>query len=112
MWGGRTPCKRDAVLPVRCLGSLQAAAEAFAVLSDKDKRAVYDRYGYAGLQGMPAGGGEEGGGEGGMGGGPGIRFSSFPGGSGGFHHFSSGALGMAGGAGGVRWGAYVVGASW
>src|ERR1700739_1464597 len=32
-------------------------SEAYAVLADSDKRAVYDRYGHAGLGGGPAGGG-------------------------------------------------------
>lgn len=59
-------------------------AEAFEVLSDKDKRAVYDRYGE---QGLKAGGGNGGGQPGAMpGGGGGAMpgFSGFPGGV----HFS------------------------
>jgi DnaJ-class molecular chaperone len=50
----------------------------------KQKRAIYDQYGFEGLQGVPSGADEAGGGAG-----PG--FAGFaPGGGGGFHHFSSG----------------------
>lgn len=38
------------------------AAEAYDVLSDDDKRARYDRYGHAGVDGMSGGGGFQGGG--------------------------------------------------
>lgn len=37
--------------------NFKLAAEAYQVLSDQDKRAVYDRYGHEGLSGMGAGGG-------------------------------------------------------
>src|SRR6185295_6135589 len=37
------------------------AKEAYEALSDKDKRAAYDRFGHAGVQGGPAGGGFGGG---------------------------------------------------
>jgi DnaJ family protein B protein 4 len=49
-------------------------SEAFEVLSDKDKRSIYDQFGEEGLKGHPqpgAGGGASG-------------FSGFPGGAGGF----------------------------
>ena len=39
-------------------------AEAFEVLKDKDKRAVYDKYGEEGLKGQPSFGGGTGGGQG------------------------------------------------
>ncbi|KAL7752359.1 Molecular chaperone (DnaJ superfamily) [Sorochytrium milnesiophthora] len=56
----------------------QEISEAFEVLSDSNKRAVYDQYGEEGLKGMPPGGA---GGPGGPGGFPG---GAFPGGAGGF----------------------------
>ena len=34
-------------------GHFKEAAEAYAVLSDQDKRQIYDRHGHAGLQGVP-----------------------------------------------------------
>ena len=39
------------------------AKEAYEALSDKDKRAAYDRFGHAGVQGGPGGGGFGGGGD-------------------------------------------------
>ncbi|QRW03916.1 DnaJ domain protein [Ceratobasidium sp. AG-Ba] len=72
-------------------------SEAFEVLSDKNKRAVYDQFGEEGLKGAPPPGA---GGEGGFGGGfPGGGFSSggFPGGT--TFTFTSGGPGMGGGSG-------------
>ncbi len=37
------------------MAKFKEAAEAFEVLSDPEKRALYDRYGHAGLQGVPGG---------------------------------------------------------
>ncbi|KAG0349445.1 hypothetical protein BG005_010967 [Podila minutissima] len=70
-------------------------SEAYEVLSDKNKRAIFDQYGEDGLKG---GGGATG--PDGAGGFPG-GFSGFPGGGGGGHTFSFGGPGM-GGSGGFR----------
>ncbi|KAF9432276.1 hypothetical protein BGZ76_011026 [Entomortierella beljakovae] len=71
-------------------------SEAYEVLSDKDKRAVFDQFGEEGLKG--GGGGPGGpGGPGGAGGFPG-GFGGFPGGGGtSFSFSSSGPGGMGGG---------------
>ncbi|TFK49514.1 DnaJ-domain-containing protein [Heliocybe sulcata] len=73
----------------------QQISEAFEVLSDSNKRAVYDQFGEEGLKGggpPPSGGG-------GMGGFPG-GFSGFPGGGGGATYtFTSGPGGFGGGGG-------------
>ncbi|KAI8579165.1 hypothetical protein K450DRAFT_243076 [Umbelopsis ramanniana AG] len=59
----------------------QEVGEAFEVLSDKDKRAVYDQFGEEGLKGGPP---PSSGGAGGAGGFPGAGgFGGFPGGAGG-----------------------------
>jgi molecular chaperone DnaJ len=45
----RNPGNEEAV------AKFKEAAEAFEVLSDPEKRAIYDRYGHAGLEGVPGG---------------------------------------------------------
>ncbi|EUC64834.1 chaperone protein DnaJ [Rhizoctonia solani AG-3 Rhs1AP] len=85
--------------PDRNKGNTEAASqkfkeisEAFEVLSDKNKREVYDRFGEEGLKGGPppsSGGGGFGGGF------PGGSFGGFPGGT--TFSFSSGGPGMGGG---------------
>ncbi|KAI7828863.1 hypothetical protein BC939DRAFT_52294 [Gamsiella multidivaricata] len=71
-------------------------SEAYEVLSDKNKRAVFDQFGEEGLKGGGGAGGP--GGPGDAGGFPG-GFSGFPGGGGGGHTFTftSGPGGMGGG---------------
>ncbi|KAG0043654.1 hypothetical protein BGZ83_011178 [Gryganskiella cystojenkinii] len=69
----------------------QDISEAYEVLSDKDKRAIFDQYGEDGLK---AGGG---GGPGGAGGFPGGGFSGFPGGGGTTFSFGGGGGGGGGG---------------
>ncbi|KAF9210133.1 hypothetical protein BGZ59_009777 [Podila verticillata] len=69
-------------------------SEAYEVLSDKNKRAVFDQFGEDGLKG---GGGAAG--PGAAGGFPGGFSGGFPGGGGG-HTFSFGGQGMGGGGGG------------
>ena len=49
----------------------KALSEAYEVLVDKEKRAIYDQYGEEGLKGMPPPGSAEG-----FEGGPGVRFTS------------------------------------
>eukprot|EP00300_Choanocystis_sp_HF-7_P010787 c17154_g1_i3.p1 GENE.c17154_g1_i3~~c17154_g1_i3.p1 ORF type:complete len:370 (+),score=-31.74 c17154_g1_i3:39-1148(+) len=71
--------------------------EAYDVLSDKNKRAIFDQYGEEGLKGMPPEGAE---GAGGFPGGfPGGGAGGFPGGA---FHFSSGGPGRGGGGGGYH----------
>lgn len=77
--------------------------EAFEVLSDKNKRAIYDQFGEEGLKGGgPPPGADGAGGFGGFPGGAGS-FGGFPGGAGGGGRtftFTSGGPGMGGGMGG------------
>ncbi|KAG0197287.1 hypothetical protein BGX28_009227 [Mortierella sp. GBA30] len=71
-------------------------SEAYEVLSDKNKRAIFDQYGEEGLKG----GAGAGAGAGGPGGFPGGGFGGFPGGGGGGRTFSfttAGPGGMGGG---------------
>ncbi|EST09293.1 DnaJ [Kalmanozyma brasiliensis GHG001] len=78
--------------------------EAFEVLSDKNKRAIYDQFGEEGLKGAggpPPGADGAGGGFGGFPGGAGGGFGSFPGGGGRTFTFTSGAPGGMGGKGGM-----------
>ncbi|KAI9026665.1 hypothetical protein CLU79DRAFT_742855 [Phycomyces nitens] len=70
----------------------QEIGEAFEVLSDKDKRAIYDQYGEEGLKAGPPPPGGAGGFPGGAGGGFG-----FPGGGGGTYTFTTGGPGGGGG---------------
>ncbi|KAG2176602.1 hypothetical protein INT44_007266 [Umbelopsis vinacea] len=76
----------------------QEVGEAFEVLSDKNKRAIYDQYGEEGLKGGPP---PSSGGAGGAGGFPGGFSGGFPGGAGGpggtTFSFSSGGPRGAGG---------------
>ena len=63
--------------------------EAYEVLTDKQKRAVFDQFGEEGLKGVPAAGGGGGGGAGGAppmgGGGGGMHFAHSGSGAGGFN---------------------------
>ncbi|KIY62465.1 DnaJ-domain-containing protein [Cylindrobasidium torrendii FP15055 ss-10] len=73
-------------------------SEAFEVLSDKNKRAIYDQFGEEGLKG---GGPTPGAGAGGPGGPGGFSgFSGFPGGGAQTFSFSTGPGGFGGGGGG------------
>ncbi|KAJ9474494.1 Protein SIS1 [Pseudozyma hubeiensis] len=78
--------------------------EAFEVLSDKNKRAIYDQFGEEGLKGggpPPGADGAGGGGFGGFPGGAGFGGGGFPGGGGGrTFTFTSGGPGGMGGMGG------------
>lgn len=78
--------------------SLAQISEAFEVLSDKQKRTIYDQFGEEGLKGggAPPGAGSPGGG--GPGGFPG--FSGFPGGGGHSYTFTSVPGGFGGGGAG------------
>lgn len=75
----------------------QEVGEAFEVLSDKDKRAIYDQYGEEGLKGGAPPPGAEGGFAGGFPGG-GFAAGGFPGGGGGARTFTF----TTGGPGGAR----------
>jgi DnaJ homolog subfamily B member 4 len=74
-------------------------AEAYEVLSDKNKRAVYDQFGEDGLKGVPPDG-AAGGPQGFPGGFPFASAGGFPGGS--TFSFSSGGPGMGGGGAGFK----------
>lgn len=90
---------RNAKDPEKAKGKFQEVNEAFEVLTDKQKRAIYDQFGEEGLKGGPppdgpsagAGGGFQGF-PGGFGGAPGGSTFSFstggPGGGGGFRPFT------------------------
>lgn len=85
--------------PVDCIAGqltgLLQISEAFEVLSDKDKRAVFDQFGEEGLKG---GGGPPPGASGFSSGGfPGGSFGGFPGGGGTTFTFTSGGPGGSGG---------------
>ncbi|KAI0052308.1 DnaJ-domain-containing protein [Auriscalpium vulgare] len=91
--------------PDRNSGSEEASkkfkeiAEAFEVLSDKQKRTIYDQFGEEGLKGGGAGA-PPGAAGAGPGGNPFAGFSGFPGGGGQTFTFTSGPGGGFGGAGG------------
>lgn len=85
-------------IPSHCYAQI---SEAFEVLSDKQKRTIYDQLGEEGLKG---GGGAAGAGAG-PGGFPGFSSGGFPGGAGQTFSFSTGPGGFGGmGGGGGRGG--------
>lgn len=77
----------------------QDVAEAYEVLSDSEKRSIYDQYGEEGLKHGAGGGGGGGGGPGGFPGGGG--FGGFGGGGGGSGGFPGGGFRSGGGGGGT-----------
>ncbi|GJJ77649.1 hypothetical protein EMPS_10008 [Entomortierella parvispora] len=77
----------------------QDISEAYEVLSDKNKRAVFDQFGEEGLKGGASSGPEGAGGPGGF---PPGGFSGFPGGGGHTFSFTSTPGGMGGAGGGFR----------